>query len=91
MKLEQEILEFIVTELVQGDDVELKPDTDLLCEGVLDSTAMVELIVWLEESYGFSVDIDDLTPETFGSVGKIAEYVSKNSNIDAVEKNHDYS
>ena len=76
---ELEIIRFIKTQLVPENTTELAPDVELIAGGVLDSVAMVELVVWIEESYGLSVAIDDLTPETFGTVRKIAAYIDKQS------------
>ena len=44
--------------------------------GLVDSAAMVELIVWIETEYDFDIELDDLTPEVFGTIRKISEYVA---------------
>ena len=55
------------------------PDFDenqnLLESGLLDSVAMMELVVWCEEFFDFSIDTDDLTPENFSTLKSITEYV----------------
>lgn len=78
----QEISEFISANLVQNKDVELAPDNDLIGGELLDSTAMVELILWLETRYTIQVDPMDLNPETLGTTRRIAEYVKKASRSD---------
>ena len=74
---EQEIIKFISTNLISGKDIDLGPDAELIADGLLDSVAMVELVVWIEDSFGLRVAIDDLTPDTFGSVRKIAAYIAR--------------
>jgi acyl carrier protein len=49
----------------------------LLDAGVIDSMTMVDLIVYLEKSYGIRVDEDDMTPENFDSLAAIVAYVTR--------------
>jgi len=41
----------------------------------LDSMAVVTLIVTMEEQFGFTVDDDEVTAETFETVGTLTEFV----------------
>ena len=38
----------------------------------------MELVVWIEGQYGFDVEIDDITPDNFGSVKALTAYIEKN-------------
>ena len=59
-----------------ADDVDnLVDDASLLESGVIDSAAMVELLAFLESTYGIAIDEDDLMPENFDSVNAIVAYV----------------
>lgn len=75
MSIEQELLEYITKELAPGN-----PDIDAEASlaGVVDSTAVMELVVWIEGKYGFDVEIDDITPENFGTVKALSTYIEKN-------------
>ena len=42
----------------------------------LDSMAVVTLIVSLEERYGFLVEDDEISAETFATLGSLAQFVS---------------
>ena len=74
MNIEDTVLKYIGDELAAGRKVEA--DTNLV--GLIDSTAIMELVVWLESTFGFGVEIDAITPENFGSSRLIAEFVKKN-------------
>jgi D-alanine--poly(phosphoribitol) ligase subunit 2 len=50
-------------------------DTDLLDSGILDSMAFVELLLNLENEFGFQVAIESLDIENFRSISRIAELV----------------
>jgi D-alanine--poly(phosphoribitol) ligase subunit 2 len=51
-------------------------DTDLFDAGVLDSLAFVELLLQLEREFGVAAALDDLQPENFNSVARIAAFVA---------------
>ncbi|MEM9173216.1 MAG: acyl carrier protein [Pseudomonadota bacterium] len=55
----------------------IDPAANLLEEEIVDSVAMMDVIVWLEENFDIAIDPDDLTPENFGSVNSIVAYLEK--------------
>jgi len=72
----EQIVEFLETlnpEVKDG----LDPDTDLLEASVVDSVAMMDLIVWLEETYDVIIDPEDLTPDNFGTVNRMVRYLER--------------
>jgi len=51
-------------------------DSDVLPEtGVLDSAAIMELIIWFESTFDRSVGQSELTLENFGSVDAMVSYL----------------
>lgn len=52
------------------------PDTDIVDSGALDSFALVELLVTIEEQFGVEVVIDELEVEHFRSARSIATLIS---------------
>jgi len=51
-------------------------DDDLIPEtGLLDSAAIMELIVWIETRFDIEIEQSDLTIENLGSVNSIVQYV----------------
>lgn len=74
-EIKNKLTEYIRTELTSG-ETEIKADTSL--SGVVDSTAIMELVVWIEGEGGFDVEIDDITPDNFGSIDKIVAYIGRN-------------
>jgi len=78
MTVTRDVREFIVSELTVGRDVgTLEPDDDLLAKGIVDSHGVMELVGFLEERYGISVDDVDLTPENFQSLAQIEDFVAR--------------
>jgi acyl carrier protein len=61
--------------------IEVPTDTtDLIDEGLLDSLAVVELLLQLERRFGFAVEMEELEIDDLRTVQRIAEYVSRRSN-----------
>ena len=61
-----------------GEDA-LADDVSLERSHVVDSVSVLELIVFIEETYGFAVDNEDAIPENFDTVNAIVEYVARRS------------
>jgi acyl carrier protein len=55
----------------------LAPQASLMDSGILDSTGVLELVTFLEETFGFAVDDTDLTPDNLDSLGRIAAFVER--------------
>ncbi|MCC7385311.1 MAG: acyl carrier protein [Deltaproteobacteria bacterium] len=72
MSIERDLLEYIGKQLARA-GVVIEAETNLAT--AIDSTAMMELVVWIGDHYGFEVEIDDITPDHFGSVKKLTEYI----------------
>jgi len=74
-----------VTEIIRGfiiqnflfDDASamLPDDESLLDRGVIDSTGVLDLVLFTEEAFGIVVADEDVTPENFDSVISLAAYV----------------
>jgi D-alanine--poly(phosphoribitol) ligase subunit 2 len=56
---------------------ELRDDEIIPETGLLDSAAVMELIVWLEGHFGIEIDSADMTIDNLGSVDSMVEYVSR--------------
>ena len=76
---EDALMRHIVQEFqLQPDDVNF--DTELFDEGLLDSMAVTELLVYLETEGGFEIDPEEIIPENIGSVCKMLAFAGRKSN-----------
>jgi 2-hydroxymuconate-semialdehyde hydrolase len=64
---------FVVTELLDGSGDDLQTDTPLLELGVLDSLSMMSLLQHVEKQYGIKVHEDEIVPENFETLERIAD------------------
>ena len=56
---------------------DLGNEDSFLEQGVIDSTGVLELVEWLEETFDFAVDDEELIPENLDSVNKLAAFITK--------------
>jgi acyl carrier protein len=76
MSIEAVIRGYILENFLFTDDNgRLQDDTSFLEEGIVDSTGVLELVMFVEETFGVSVEDEEIVPENFDSVGRLARYV----------------
>lgn len=75
MTIEAKIREYLNEYLIFDDTVTYRDDESFLERNLIDSTSVVELVLFVEDSFGFSVPDSEITPGNFDSVRQIAEYV----------------
>ena len=63
--------------LFSSDDAELPNDASLLERGVIDSTGVLEIILFLEDEYGIVVKASEMLPENFDSVNNMVRFVRR--------------
>ena len=76
-KMHETIRGFILENYLFTDDTsQLGLDDSLLGRGIVDSTGMLEIIMFIEEQLGVKVADEDMVPENLDSVNRIAAYVA---------------
>ena len=76
MNIEKTVEKFVVEELiVGGSDTSLDPDQSLVSSGVIDSLAILRLITFIEETFGVTVEDDEVVPENFETINVIKAFV----------------
>ena len=74
--LRDRIQKFILENyLFTSDPSALGSDDSLLGRGIVDSTGMLEIIMFIEEQLGVTVKDEDMVPENLDSVNRIAAFV----------------
>ncbi|OHB84931.1 MAG: acyl carrier protein [Planctomycetes bacterium RBG_19FT_COMBO_48_8] len=74
------VREFVVENFLFGDGEALKNDTSFMEEGIIDSTGILELVFFLEETFGLSVEDDELVPDNMDSLQNIARFIDRKQN-----------
>lgn len=75
--LRAQIRDYIQQNFLFGDDGSSLDDAmPLIAGGILDATGVVELVLFLEETYGITVAESELQPTHFETVDAIVEYTA---------------
>ncbi len=78
MQLRSDIKNFIVDNFLYGqDDGTLGDDVSFLSTGIIDSTGVLELVSFIEEEYGISVEDEELIPDNLDSIQKLSDFVQR--------------
>jgi acyl carrier protein len=75
--VEQSIMQFIAREILHDPSSSIKPDLQLINEGILDSLALQNLVAFLEDEFEVEIDDDYLMPENFESIRSIAGIIDQ--------------
>ena len=63
--------------LFDAEEEDLANDASFLDQGIIDSTGVLELVEWLEDTFDISVEDDELVPENLDSVNALASFVAR--------------
>lgn len=77
----QQVREFIVANFFYGQERKLEDDDSFLGEGIVDSTGVLQLVAFLEETYGITVEDEDLTPENLDSISSVSTYLCRKMSL----------
>jgi acyl carrier protein len=74
--IRQSVKEHILSEHLRGEDAgELTATTTLITSGILDSMAVLKLVLFLEGQFSINVDSHETTDENLDTIEKIARFV----------------
>lgn len=79
--INEQIRLFLAKNFLLDDTLKLGDDDSLLDEGVIDSTGVLELVMFIESTFPIEVDDGEIVPENFDSVNRIAAYVTGKNNL----------
>ena len=81
-QVREKVREFIIENFMFGQGGETLSDSaSLLDEGILDSTGVMEMVLFAGETYGFQVTAEELLPDNFDSVDYLTRYICRKLGI----------
>ncbi|HEY3174748.1 MAG TPA: phosphopantetheine-binding protein [Candidatus Polarisedimenticolia bacterium] len=73
----REIARFIGDTFAKGNRAgAIRENTRLMGGPLLDSIAVLELMVHLEETYGVTIAAEEITPDNFGTLGSMTRFIA---------------
>jgi acyl carrier protein len=78
MEIKHQLRDYILENFLFTDDTSQVPlEQSLFDTGTIDSTGVLDLVGFIEETYEVQVDDEEMVPENFDSVAKMAAYVQR--------------
>ncbi len=68
---------YICAEMLKQPQRELKPDEALISGGVIDSFHLVDLALFVEDTFGVVIDDSELNADTFDSLAQLVALVKE--------------
>lgn len=77
LELKQQLRTFLTSNFYVADAASLGDATSLLEEGIIDSTGVLEVIAFIETSFGITVEDSEMLPDNLDSIERIANFVAR--------------
>jgi len=78
MNMKSTIRQYILENLLfTEDESALHDEESFLDGGIIDSTGVMEIILFIEESFGFRVNDDEMLPANLDSVNNLATFIQR--------------
>jgi len=72
-----DVKEFIIENFLFGDEEQIELETDFFEKGIIDSTGVIELVSFMEETFEISIDDEELIPENLSSLKNIGVFLQQ--------------
>jgi acyl carrier protein len=77
MDIKEQVRAFVTSNFYVADPSALPDEASLLDRGVIDSTGVMEVIFFIEETFGIKVEDSEMLPDNLDSIEKISTFVTK--------------
>lgn len=68
---------YIIENFLFGQGNDLQDNTSFLEQGILDSTGVLELVTFLEETFSIKIEADETLPENLDSIDSICAFLER--------------
>ncbi|MFZ5980949.1 MAG: acyl carrier protein [Candidatus Zixiibacteriota bacterium] len=73
----KQVSEFIEQNFVYDQEMSLNKDESLLDSGLVDSTGILEVVSFLEQTYAITVEDEEMVPDNLDSITKISNFIKR--------------
>lgn len=82
--IQNAVRQFIVSNYLFGQESDFPAEESFLQAGIIDSTGVLELVAFLEETFGIQVVDHEMTTDNLDSIGKVARFVLSKTNAPGI-------
>jgi acyl carrier protein len=84
MDVREQVRQFILTNFYVPDPATVTDEASLLRSGIVDSTGVLEVISFLEETFQVTVDDEEMTPDNLDSILHITAFLDRKRSAPAL-------
>ncbi len=77
MELKKQVRDFVTANFYVTDPGSLEDRTSLLDHGIIDSSGVLEVIMFIESTFGVTVEDAEMLPDNLDSIERIAAFVAR--------------
>ena len=82
MDFAKRISKYVSENLLYVDEgFEYNNDTSFIGEGLIDSMGVMELLSYVQKEFDITVDQQEVTPDNFDSINKLAAFVERKQRV----------
>ncbi|MBN1972124.1 MAG: acyl carrier protein [Sedimentisphaerales bacterium] len=83
MQIQEELQNYIIENILFGEQKSIDIDADFQENGILDSIGFLEIITFIEEKYDIRIEDNEVIPENLGTLRNISCFIEKKMNENA--------
>lgn len=76
-QIEEQVREFLTNNFIFDPSVRLGVNDSFMENGIIDSTGILEVIMWVESNFGVHVEDAEVLPENFDSIESLMHYTER--------------
>ena len=77
MEIKQQVRAFVTSNFYVADPAALEDGASLLDRGIIDSTGVLEVIFFIEDTFGIKVEDSEMLPDNLDSIERIANFIAR--------------
>ena len=77
MTVQDRVREFVLEYFYVSDSAELTDEISLIDSGIVDSTGMMEIILFIEGEHAIHIEDHETIPENLESISRIAAFIAR--------------
>ena len=84
MSIKQTIRRYVLENfLFTDDEAALQDDDSFLAGGIIDSTGVLEIMLFIEEAFDIKVEDDEMLPENLDSIKNLVTFIQRKQAVSA--------
>jgi acyl carrier protein len=76
MQIKEQVRAFVTSNFYVADPAALEDKASLLDLGIIDSTGVMEVIFFIEDTFGITVQDNEMLPENLDSIERISNFIA---------------